>query len=1112
MLQLYAIVNSQSVLLDLYPDENITTTISVAEIQDITKKNSVFSQDFRLPGSKTNNQVFQHFYNVNSVQTNYDARNKFEAYLTFDGYVIMSGYLRLNGVSQTNREIIYNANFYNQVGDLAANIGDKFMRELDLDYLQQQVSDLEQNGWYGMVDPDLSRNDWLNSIPNSGITYWSLMNRGYAYSADTGGTLVNFVNYFETPLLQFLDPEVVRKEVIAGTYTGEYPFTYYQTPTQANYFMPSIQLKELYYQVCSQAGYSVVSDFFDTAPFGRLFLPLTFSDTLYPLQSVEPQYAFSSTTPTLSGRTQYFCQTQNCSSATAGSPPQDYILRPITVFRDNFNATTGNNYSFYLPQSGQFHFRATFNAVNTTGGDGTVVMYVMRQFQSPTSFTGLSMSNAGYTITGGTTGETVIMDFNFSTASQGPTLTDYYSVNVFFSTINPNIYIDNLTFELVPETTTPRVLPDTIFDYALEFPENDFKQIDFITSVNKMFNLVVVPEEVGTKTLRVEPIIDYFGTGVVHDWTRLVDRDSPIEVVPSSLFLSGTLEYNLKPDTDLGNDTFFKQQGRIFGTRKEQLNQDYKEQVVSFNPLFSSIVDYVVNTPSNDRQLTLPIFYNVVQQDLDGIAQNFFNPFKTNWTILNRGLNIPLAQIAENYGTATQDTLSWFFRSPLSGNSSYSGVNENFSFPVNNRFSTYPYGVQDYSIYYNFYKYDFYDILENRFTCYEDLYDVYYSDYIDDITADECRIMKCKVFLTPQDIAALDFRDTYFIDGAYWRLNKMTNASLIDQGLADVEMIKTTRSLRPHRVRYYELQSCSGQDSLYSSTDYHATLYAYVGKYIQLQNRDCYLITGTTYNASDPYSPLYPQFAYRYNNFGTVVFDTCAECQSYSGSTARVISGDTYQEIAPFYDEYSCITPSPTPTPTITPSFTPTPTPTTFSCTCIEYELTNTEPFLQGYSYTDCYGASQSGSLGAEAQGVICACEDTILTEPGISISILGDCVPVSLTPTKTPTKTPTPTRTKTPTPTPSNSGGIVEYTYLGRTLVDAADGPAACSSYVTARSYTGLKPLASLLVGDFIYDVYPGTPTNGGGLWVALKTGGIGSAYAFQIDTNGEILDTYTC
>jgi hypothetical protein len=87
-----------------------------------------------------------------------------------------------------------------------------------------------------------------------------------------------------------------------------------------------------------------------------------------------------------------------------------------------------------------------------------------------------------------------------------------------------------------------------------------------------------------------------------------------------------------------------------------------------------------------------------------------------------------------------------------------------------------------------------------------------------------------------------------------------------------------------------------------------------------------------------------------------------------------------------------------------------------------------------------------------------------------------------------------------------------VTFTYLGKTAPDQDTGPGACSNYVTTRSYTGLKALSAMTIGDIIYDTYPSTPTNGGGSWVALKVGGTGQGYAFQIATDGEILDTYLC
>jgi hypothetical protein len=107
--------------------------------------------------------------------------------------------------------------------------------------------------------------------------------------------------------------------------------------------------------------------------------------------------------------------------------------------------------------------------------------------------------------------------------------------------------------------------------------------------------------------------------------------------------------------------------------------------------------------------------------------------------------------------------------------------------------------------------------------------------------------------------------------------------------------------------------------------------------------------------------------------------------------------------------------------------------------------------------------------------------------------------------PCVTPTPTGTPVPTPTPTPTP-----VVTYPYLGRTTVDAGSPANACADYLTVRPYTINKPsLASITVADRFYDSYPTTPTNGGNNWIALKSSGVGTAYSFQIDTSGYVIQT---
>lgn len=209
----------------------------------------------------------------------------------------------------------------------------------------------------------------------------------------------------------------------------------------------------------------------------------------------------------------------------------------------------------------------------------------------------------------------------------------------------------------------------------------------------------------------------------------------------------------------------------------------------------------------------------------------------------------------------------------------------------------------------------------------------------------------------------------------------------------------------------------------------------------------------------------------------------------------------TVQLFGHFTGTTTPIQPSPTPTPSSSPgaSVTPTPSTTPQCATCTEYTMIYTGDCesIATVTITNCStGLSQNMKLNCGVYYNVCSCTFPF-ADPSVNITVGGACG-----------VSPTPSATPSPTPTPSQT----QFTMLGRTAVDGTDGPDACSKYLTARSYIGTKLIYNITVGDFIYDVYPSSPTNGGGNWVALKQNGTGPSYSFQIDTNGEVLDTYTC
>ena len=215
----------------------------------------------------------------------------------------------------------------------------------------------------------------------------------------------------------------------------------------------------------------------------------------------------------------------------------------------------------------------------------------------------------------------------------------------------------------------------------------------------------------------------------------------------------------------------------------------------------------------------------------------------------------------------------------------------------------------------------------------------------------------------------------------------------------------------------------------------------------------------------------------------------------------------TVQLFGKFTGTTSPIPATPTPTPTVSPgtvTATPTPTPSsTPVCSgCTQYEMTYTgDSRGETVQITNCdFGTTQIVFLSFNIPVNVCSCSAP-LTTTDVYTENLGPCIP-------SPTPTPTVTPTLTNTPTPSQS----VFTYLGRTLVDANNSSDACTTYTTARSYQSNKPLASLTTGDYLYDTYPSLPTNGGGLYIALTVGGVGTKYWFQVQSDGEILDNGIC
>ena len=972
-------ISGNTYSVDMFEDSDFKLNLSFAEIQDITKRNSTYSKSFYVPGSKHNNDVFQHFFNINASFTDYDVRKKMDAVLTYDGYEIMEGYLRLEFVNIENTDVIYNLTFYSDFGNLLAGIGDKLMYDLDLSDLDHPYNS-PQIALASLYDPDIYIPTGSTYAYQDGRAFWFLGHFGYDYT--TGDTL----NFSSTPILAFnLTP-------------GFLPaFDNPNFPLRSYYHKPSVSFKTLYEYIFNQAGFEIESDFFNTAYFKRYFLPLTFNENLYLKQGVELEYY--SLVENVGG-----IDFQNINwTSTDGSYSglaERHRLKPNNT--NNFSAHTLSDYYFEVPSDGNYDWKFSFNGFNSELFPESIDLSSRSSFylhKFPLSAT--------------TSGETIYTT-NFFVVEPGGGLSSTYKISGYFETGYGyaldlrqegvgTFIVTRLQLELL--NAPPTLVGD--FKYNLEFPEDKFKQIEFIQAVNNLFGLVIVPSTEKSKTLIVEPMIDFIGTGEVLDWTMKIDRNQPIQISPTTNLINGSMEFSIEQDTDNGNEQFFNTNNRVFGTEIINLNTDFPDNTIEFGSVFGSSVDFVMGNLQNSYA-TLPIFYVLETEESDGNVLQFFRPFRTLPRPLFRGSTITGANLNTSNISATTIYESWYLES-----------NEIDVFQVNNRFTTYPFGVSGFSHYTNFNNTDFYDITELQFTEAEDMYDVYYKDYVEDLIDPDSRILDCYVYLTREEIKNITFKEKIVIDNNYYRINKIENYDITKDQPVLCQLVKLTRDYTPHRKKCYKLTNCGGGIDLYTNTDLNYTMYQYVGNYISISG-SCYSITEVDcgdynyqrveipYSASTTYIPL--------------VYTDC-NC-------------NTQIELLDIYDDYNPQPiPSPTPTPSITPSITPTITPSAtpgFIPGCDEYTIENENPYSVQYSYTDCCsGQFTTGTLGAYQVDIICS-----LTAPQGSIYwyLNGACG------TPCPSPTPTPTYTRTPTPTPSTPSvfkyEVEDCDFPGSTLI----------------------------------------------------------------------------
>lgn len=820
----------------------LALTFQISDIKDITSTSGDFSKTFKVPATKNNNNLLKHLYIPNSFSTNTVTENKPCEILVNDLYSIV-GFLKITGVGGNgDNPTFYNCVFYGNNLGWAVGLDNLLMKDIDWDgygtnlvYKKTQImatwQDLDcTSSNTPLVYPIVSYGDFNFSESNQKIQLLDT-----AFDA-TGGSSA--------------------KTGYKGFYNYAGP---YQNPEPASDWRPAVFIKTTIEQIFKKIGYTVVSEFMDTAMFKKLvWLLPNFSynnpDERYELNAVDTNWVNENILQTPAyveplGGVEYLPALpnengviQNVGTITTDDNNDYYtgssreVLELSTTGTDkNLNINIGNthidlnNDEITINEFGYYTIRLTGLQVKVSrafkGGSQT------RSINSIGACINLEVKTVGQTsfnIIGQIEQTMNPENANGTTAVKRdlPVFSNYIDVDSLIEEgrylnagdkirLTTGIRIDagdqdqefsvNVYWQSVGNASFDIAFAPKYVEYGQTYNLNDvtneeYKQLDFIKGVAHAFNLKMTTEE-RNKIINIEPFDSFYKTKAdAIDWTYKLDRSKETKDSWMKTDLKNNFVFKYKTD-DKDATVQFRSFEYFKGIEdeypyQEDLGSNFQRGNSIFeNPFFSG----TYNAKDQDTTGGVPRdnpFSACLWQDKEDKTltspNDFARPpkgyeFSPRLLFWNKyfGLNQSTSST-----TKSATVLTW------EGETKFISANQNLSNALSNIYpqatsinrddSTSPilsYGnvsVRDYIPVTGLYTSPVYG---------SGLYDQYYRKMFTQLKQNP-RIRNVYITLNITDIINLDFRKLIYLDGVYWKINKINDFMPNKNKTTKVELIE----------------------------------------------------------------------------------------------------------------------------------------------------------------------------------------------------------------------------------------------------------------------------------------------------------------------------------
>ena len=770
--------SDESIFLDLYETQPIKLTLS---IEDVTNADatSVFSRTFKVPGSRVNNIFFKNAFEING--TDFDITIKKPAEVLVDGAEFKVGHVRLQKifVNEDQDQIDYELLFLGETRDFSSAIGELTMCQLDLtnftwDDLPVSYEEALGNGISNYVDQPTRATieDSWDAYPEGGVDD-GLANGDILYPLiDHGNVYDNNGN--------------VQDSTIAGK-TMDNSFTDPNHKLNVARFKPMFRAKRLWDQIFENAGYTYESEFLDSDQFRHMYV------SAFGNQESNEILTGQVTT----GLFEYFEGNTNqgnpnndidlymyCSNQVVASPSY-YVGLPDgqSGGAGSYFISTGTAQptgGYYAMEGGaQVDAQRENSDYGYTSINCRVVLLYFDPVTDPNTgitsppspganpSTGTVLQTGNWSSNGGWSS----FSYDSRTGGTQPEIDGLFQV-----------YIESaLSYDISSVGQTYWKCIAAPGDYfAIRDLDCEYQQIDYIKDVITMFRLVMQPDVLRPNHFIIEPWQNFIGSGDVYDWSNKMIREKDIVSEPLFNTQSAQIEFTMQEDEDFIN-TFHQDSNKHaygwlrFNSQNELLKGKREVEVLGIAP--TPIDQIPFNNNHTAEEFIIPQIF-----ELDGTDRIAIKP-KTRFLFYNGLIDL-------------NNTHQWYF---IQGNStaysSYALVSPYEYFPVENiAGSPGPPVVEAVStLNLNFANDTRYFLDPNPGTQYFEtpntIFESFWARYISSLYNKFSKRLTAYFTLNNVDLQNLTFDDVIFIDGKYYRPEKIIDAQIGNRTAVKCELI-----------------------------------------------------------------------------------------------------------------------------------------------------------------------------------------------------------------------------------------------------------------------------------------------------------------------------------